>query len=253
MELSPIEKVKSALRRLDLSDNEQTVYLSLLTKGQATARVIASRTSLTRPSVYDQIKTLKKLGLVNELSIENKAHFAASELKNLSALLEDKIDHLEQSRDFLESALPHLEGSLETVAPKVRFFYGEDGVKQLMKDVMWHDTETIRILWPHESMTGIFDHKFLVWFDERRAKRKLAVHSLWPKDNSKSERIFFNKLPEDVQRSLKTESPHMGYLIYGSKVAYLSSNAESFGYIVDSQEHHDLQTMQFDTLWQLAT
>ena len=252
MELSPIDKVRSALRRLDLSDNEQAVYLSLLTKGQATARTLASRTSLTRPSVYDQIKTLKKLSLVNELDIDNKAHFAASDLKNLSALLDDRIDHLEQSRDFLESALPHLRDSLETVDPKVRFFYGQDGVKQLLKDVMWHDTETIHILWPHDSMTGMFDQKFLTWFDARRATRKLTVHSLWPKETPKSDRTMFNTLTEDTQKTLKGTFPKMGYLIYGSKVAYLSSPAESYGYIVDSKEHHDLLVTQFDTLWHLA-
>lgn len=252
MELSPIDKVRSALRRLDLSDNEQTVYLSLLTKGQATARTLASRTSLTRPSVYDQIKTLKKLSLVNELDIDNKAHFAASDLKNLSALLEDRIDHLEQSRNFLESALPHLRDSLETVDPKVRFFYGQDGVKQLLKDVMWHDNETMCVLWPHESMAGMFDQKFLTWFDERRATRKLTIHSLWPKEVQKNERVLFSKLPEDTQKTLQCPVPKMGYLIYGSKVAYLSSPAESYGYIVDSKEHHDLLTSQFNTLWSLS-
>ena len=249
MELSPIDKVKSALRRLDLSDNEQTIYLSLLTKGQATARTLTSRTSLTRPSVYDQIKSLKKLGLVNELSIENKAHFAASDLKHLSALLEDRIDHLEQSRDFLEDALPHLRDSLETADPKVRFFYGQDGVKQLMKDIMWYDNETMQVLWPHESMTGVFDSKFLAWFDDRRAKRKLAIHSLWPKDIPQTERVLFDILPEDTQKTLTSDPPSMSYLIYGTKVAYISSKAESFGYIVDSKEHHDLLASQFDILW----
>lgn len=253
-ELSPIDKVRSALRRLDLSDNEQAVYLSLLTKGQASARTLASRTSLTRPSVYDQIKALKKLGLVNELDVENKAHFSASDLKHLSALLEDRIDHLEQSRDFLESALTDLRETFETVDPKIRFFYGQEGVKQLLKDVMWHDNEIMRVLWPYDSMIGIFDPTFLSWFDERRAKRKLSIHSLWPHKTQPSDQTIFKiLLEEDVQKTLTGTTPAMGYLIYGDKVAYLSSKAESFGYIVDSKEHRDLVAFQFDMLWQTAT
>ena len=246
--MEPIEKVKSALRRLDLSDSEQSVYLSLLTNGQATARTLALRTSITRPSVYDQIKTLKKLGLVNELEIDNKAHYAAGDLKHLSALLEDKIDHLEQSRDILESALPSLRDSLETVDPKVRFFYGSDGIKQLLKDVMWYGNQTMRILWPHTEMSEVFDEKFLHWFDDRRAKRKLSVHSLWPRSCKKHVRVLFKKLPGDIQKTTNHQ-PAMGYITYGNKVAYISSSAESFGYIVESREHNELVSMQFDTLW----
>ena len=250
--LTPIEKVRSALRRLELSDNEQTIYLSLLTEGQSTARTLAARTSLTRPSVYDQIKTLKKLGLVNELTIDNKAHFAAADLKHLGALLEDRIDHLEQSRDFLESALPELRDSLETVEPKVRFFNGEDGVKQLLKDVMWHDHETLRIFWPSDSMNSVFDAKFLAWFDERRATRQLTVYSLWPTATNGASRTLFKNLDGDEQRTIAANTATMGYIIFGKKVAYISSTAESFGYIVDSQEHHDLMVMQFDSLWKQA-
>ena len=246
--LSPVEKVRSALRRLDLSDNEQTIYLSLLTDGQATARSLASRTSLTRPSVYDQIKTLKKLGLVNELDIENKAHFAASDLKHLSALLEDRIDHLEQSRDFLESALPHLRESLETVEPKVRFFHGADGVKQLLKNVMWHDHTTMQILWSADNMSEVFDRKFLDWFDDRRAKRSLIIHSLWPKGYKPSQIDLFNRLPEDQPKTLKTDTPDMSYLIYDNKVAYISSAREAFGYIIESKEHSNLQILHFNSL-----
>ncbi len=247
-QLSPIEKVKSALRRLDISDNEQTIYLSLLTEGQATARTLAMRTSLTRPSVYDQIKTLKKLGLVNELNIENKAHFAAGDLKHLSALLEDKIDHLEQSRDFLESALPHLRDSLETVDPKVRFFHGADGVKQLLKDVMWHDNITLKILWSANEMSQVFDRKFLNWFDERRVTRNLTIYSLWPQECTPNDMDLFNKLPGDEQKKLQVSTPQMSYIIYDNKVAYISSVTESFGYIIESAEHFKLQSLHFDNL-----
>jgi sugar-specific transcriptional regulator TrmB len=100
--------ITSALRRLDLSQSQQAIYLSLLTDGQATARVLAARTGLTRPSVYDQLKSLIGLNLVVELDIEGKAEFAAADIKYLDALLADKIDRLEQSRAFLTEALPAL-------------------------------------------------------------------------------------------------------------------------------------------------
>ncbi len=251
--MSTIEKIRSALRRLDLSDHEQTVYLSLLSGGSATARVLSSRTGITRPSVYDQLKNLKELGLVVELEIENKAQFAASDIKHLDALLLDKIDRLEQSRNFLEEALPSLRDSLETVDPKIRFFEGEEGVKQLLKDIMWHSDSTIQIYWPAKEMEGLFDSKFLKWFDDRRATRKLVVQSLWPHSTGKSDIKLFKQLAPDTQKKLpKCTPPKMAYIIYDKKVALISSTTEAFGFIVESTEFSELQSLHFQTLWQIA-
>ena len=249
--MNPLEKIKSALRRLDMSVPEQKIYLSLLTEGRATARVLAARTSITRPSVYDQLKSLRTLGLVIELEIEGKTHFAAADIKNLDALLADKIDHLSQGRDFLADALPSLLESLETVAPKLRFFEGEEGLKQLLKDIMWHDKTILQIFWNHESICEVYDSKFLTWFDDRRSQRQLAVHSLWPFDTNKNTSPLFSSLKSDQRKRLPKINPtKMSYIIYDKKVAFISSTAEAFGFIVESKEFSEVQKLQFEMMWQ---
>ncbi len=248
-----MEKISSALRRLDLSDFQQTIYLSLLTEGQATARTLAARTGMTRPSVYDQLKSLITLNLVVELDIEGKAEFAAADIKYLDALLADKIDRLEQSRVFLTEALPNLVDSLHTVTPKVRFFEGSDGVKQLLKDIMWHDKSIIHIVWPEQKMNEVFDSLFLKWFDERRLKRKLTIESLWVSDAKNVSDTLFTGGQHDARRILhKHNSIVMGTIIYDGKVAFISSHAEAFGFIVESNEFSALEREKFGALWQLA-
>ncbi len=244
-------KISSALRRLDLSDFQQTIYLSLLTEGQATARTLAARTGMTRPSVYDQLKSLIALNLVVELDIDGKAEFAAADIKYLDALLEDKIDRLEQSRAFLSEALPSLIDSLHTVTPKVRFFEGEEGVKQLLKDIMWHDKSTLQVLWPADKMNQVFDNLFLKWFDERRLKRQLTIESLWVSDTKNISDTLFTAGTHDARRVLK-KNISMGTIIYDSKVAFISSHAEAFGFIVESNEFAQSEREKFGALWQLA-
>lgn len=244
-------KISSALRRLDLSDFQQTIYLSLLTEGQATARTLAARTGMTRPSVYDQLKSLIALNLVVELDIDGKAEFAAADIKYLDALLEDKIDRLEQSRAFLSEALPSLIDSLHTVTPKVRFFEGSDGVKQLLKDIMWHDKSTLQVLWPADKMNQVFDNLFLKWFDERRLKRQLTIESLWVSDTKNISDTLFTAGTHDARRVLK-KNISMGTIIYDSKVAFISSHAEAFGFIVESNEFAQSEREKFGALWQLA-
>jgi sugar-specific transcriptional regulator TrmB len=246
-----INKISSALRRLDLSDFQQTIYLSLLTEGQAPARILAARTGMTRPSVYDQLKSLITLSLVVELDIDGKAEFAAADIKYLDALLLDKIDRLEQSRDFLAEALPDLIDSLHIVTPKVRFFEGADGVKQLLKDIMWHDKTTLQIIWPEKKMNEVFDRLFIEWFDDRRQKRKMSTEVLWVSDVESVFDLLFTSGKHDARRVL-AKGISMATIIYDSKVAFISSHAEAFGFIVESNEFSQSERKKFSALWQLA-
>ena len=246
-------KITSALRRLDLSNFEQSIYLSLLTEGQATARVLAARTGMARPSVYDQLKSLMVLNLVVELDVNGKAEFAAADIKYLDALLVDKIDRLEQSRDFLKDALPTLIDSMHTVTPKVRFFEGDEGVKQILKDIMWHDKTTIQIIWPEKKMNHVFDPLFVKWFDERRLLRKLSIETVWVTNTKKVTSRLFTAGSSDARRMLLKESTTAGATtIFDSKVAFISSHAEAFGFIVESTEYANTEQEKFGALWQLA-
>ena len=248
-----MDKITAALRRLDLSVPEQTIYLALLRDGRATARVLSARTGITRPSVYDQLKLLISLSLVVELDVSGKAHFAAADIKHLDALLGDKIDRLEQSRASLAATLPSLIGSLDTVTPKLRFFEGSEGVKQLLKDIMWHDHTTLQIIWPESSMAQVFDVAFLGWFDERRSKRTLSVHVLVP-GTKKTDmvRSIFKERTDTVSYLPKRMAPVMATIIYNAKVAFISSSREAFGFIVESTEFATQERLKFAALAQVG-
>jgi HTH-type transcriptional regulator, sugar sensing transcriptional regulator len=257
-----MDKISAALRRIDLSEGEQTIYLSLLRQGRATPRMLADRTGLTRPSVYDQLKTLVSLNLVVELDMEGKAHFAAADIKHLDELLLDKIDRLEQSRQFLIDSLPGIQDSLDTVVPKIRFFEGVEGLKQLMKDVMWHDNITLTAIWNEDEMNHIYDAAFLRWWNERRIVRGIKivwqVPALVSKRSSGTAKTktatttnaltFYDDTLDDIVKLLHPKQPAMTCLIYGSKVACISSQTEAFGFIVESAEFAYLQRMSFMSL-----
>lgn len=243
------DTISAALRRLELSDGEQVVYLSLLRTGRATARMLADRTGLTRPSVYDQLKKLIALSLVVELDIEGKAHFAAGDIKHLDALLLDKIDRLEQSRQFLLEALPTIESGVDTVVPKIRFFEGEEGMKQLMKDLMWHDNIKLFVSWNDVEMKKVYDSAFLTWWNDRRVLRKISITWRIPlQRNLKKKALphFYDSNLDIIEYSNSSEDVHMTQMIYANKVACISSNKEAFGFIVESQEFTALERLKFN-------
>lgn len=247
-----MNEFKTVLTRIGLSPAAQTIYLSLIREGQATARMIAQRTGITRPSVYDHLKVLRARDLIVELDIEGKAVFAPADLKRIDAALREAIEELEEGRKIFTAALPTLLASVNAVQPKVRFFEGKDGVMQLMKDILWHDHVTLHILWPYEEMLDVLGVEFLLWFNERRKLRGITVESIWPHTQARASQHIFKDDGPDVERRFarKDQIAHMGYIIYKNKVAFVSSHAEGFGFIVESTEFADLMEMQFRTLWE---
>ena len=44
----------------------------------------------------------------------------------------------------------------------------------------------------------------------------------------------------------------MGYWVYGRKAAFISSRAESFGYVIESEELVQTLKSQFELIWRLS-
>lgn len=250
--LARMETVTKLLGHLGIGEGAQKIYLSLVRDGQASPRMLSQRTGITRTSVYDQLKVLMTHDLVVELDIEGKAVYAAGDVKRLDAAVREMIEELEVGRVQFEKELPALLSKTETVQPKIRFFEGKEGVMQLMKDILWHDHLTLHIVWPYEEMLSVLGEEFLLWFNERRMKRGIKVASIWPHALRASQSHIFMHDGPDVERRYaeKGQIGKMGYLIYNNKVAFVSSGAEGFGFIVESKEFASLQTMHFENLWQ---
>lgn len=246
-----MKNIKEILNSINIPDPAQKIYMALLENGKATARTLSHRTGITRTSVYDQIKILKTKGLVTERAIEGSTLFEISDARQLSILLNEQADQLHTQQDFLKKNLPLLIDKSQSLQPKVRFFEGEEGVKQLFKDILWHDNITLYLYWPYEQMLDFLGKDFLTWFREKRKARNIPIQTIWGHSNGKIKDNIFIDDGKDVKRRhlIQKNIPSMGYIIYDNKVAFMSSRKESFGFIVESVEFTNLQKMQFDILW----
>lgn len=246
-----MDKFREILNDLGIQQSAQRVYVSLVKDGEATANVLAKRTGITRPSVYDQIKELRKKDLVIERAIGGKTFFSASDVRRIDAMLGDRIEKLSSDRKLLADTLASFMKQTKAVQPKIKFFEGKEGAQQLMKDILWYDDITLSIFWPHEQMREILGDDFLQWFNERRVKRHIAVKTIWPdKERKSKENIFAGNDKYVTRRYAKpSQACDMGYLVYDDKVAFISSAKEAFGFIVESKEFATLTTMQFEALW----
>lgn len=135
--------IKKDLINLGLSESQAHLYAWLLEHGQGNIMQIARGIGYSRKTVYNVIEQLKKKGLV----IENQGKritYSAQSPTQLYVLLDDETKKLEEERDELEnkkrffkdviSKMIHLHQQSPS-RPKVRFFEGEAGIKELRKEL----------------------------------------------------------------------------------------------------------------------
>lgn len=227
------------------------MYLSLLHEGEAGARMISSRTGITRTSVYDQIEILKDRGLVADYTTEGATTFQVRDPEQIVRLLKEDIDVTQGHIEYAQNILPTLRKKATSDQPRIVFFEGREGVKQMMKDMLWHDGITLQIYWSYGEAAKVFGEDFLLWFNDRRIKNKISVRAIWPRAMKKKKDHIFSGHDELVERRYLTctDVPAMSYVIYEDKVLFLSSAREAFGYVVTSREHAALQRVQFQALW----
>lgn len=249
-----MKKLTNVLGGIGVSPSAQKIYLSLLEKGEATAVILSKRTGMTRPSVYDQLNELRNTGLVGDRTLDGKKVFATLGVHRLEGLLSEKIEELEEGREDLKKNMQEMIKNSQSVQPRIRFFEGQDGVQQLMKDILWHDDVTLLIYWPYKEVVDAMGVEFLQWFNERRIKYEIHVKTIWPHKEKKQGSHIFEGADDFVQRryAKKNQKAQMSYLIYDDSVIFISSSRESFGYVVESREHAELMRMQFESLWENA-
>ena len=249
-----MENIKGILSEIGVPYPAQKAYISLLEKGKATARTLSLRTGITRTTIYDHLKVLRDKGLIVERAIEGTTLFEVGDVRQLSILLDDQVSKLSTQQEYLAKNLKSLLNKSQSAQPKIRFFEGQEGAKQLLKDILWHDDITLFLYWPYDHMLSFLGKNFLLWFDEKRKKRDIPLKTIWGHPAGKMKGHIFTDDGPDVERRYLTQKniPSMGYIIYDKKVAFISSHKESFGFIVESVEFASLQKMQFDALWSVA-
>ena len=249
-----MKNINEILTSIGVAVHAQEVYIALLENGRATARTLALRTGITRTSVYDQLKILRAKGLIVENLIDGTTLFDVSDARQLSILLDEHVEQLKMQQDFLEKNMNSLINKSTSLQPKIRFFEGNEGVKQLLKDILWHDHIPLYLYWPYEQMLDFLGEEFLLWFSTRRTSHHIPIKTIWGHATGKIKNHIFTDDDKDVERRhlIQKNIPSMGYIIYDKKVAFISSTKESFGFIVESTEFAHLQKMQFDILWHTA-
>ena len=239
---------------LQLSEVTQQVFNELITSGAMNARQLAEKVGIPRPSVYDHLNILKLKGLVMERTEEGGKIFSIDDLRNIEELLNDKIKVLEREKIEFKKSLPSLLQKTSFIEPKIKFYSGKEGMKQVINHIMLNrDIETI-LMWPMSEMMKVLGDEYLRDLNEKRVRRNIFLRVIWPKDKIlNSKKYPYLASDEEHLRDLRiapeSMSWDMGYWMYEDKVAFLSSEKEGFGFVIQSKDFAKLIKAQFEEIW----
>ncbi|MFA6410144.1 MAG: helix-turn-helix domain-containing protein [Candidatus Buchananbacteria bacterium] len=245
------------LKNLNLSETTSRVYLQLLETQTASARQLAENLNIPRPSVYDNLKILIKLGLVAEQNKDNKKIFQITDVKNISHLVKSKIENLQAQEQELKNIIPTISKQLNFLEPKIKFFNGQEGVRKAVNDILWYENITTLCIWPISEMIDVLGVDWLAEHNKKRVRKKIYLRTIWPPDKA----VKFKQYPflgvskkfyREIRLAPKGMSWNMGLWAYADKVAFISSRKESFGFTVTSRDFTELIKSQFEMVWPLC-
>lgn len=244
-------------KELGLSPLTEQVFESLVSSGASSAKSLSDKLGIPRPSVYDHLKILINNGLVTEKIEDGKKVFLLDDLQQIEELLEDKIKGLQHEKAKLKASLASLSKKLPSSEPKIKFYTGKDGVKQVLNAIMLNRNIDTELMWPMSEMMKVLGPEFLQELNDKRVKRNINLRVIWPSDKKLDTKKYpYLASGEDNLRELrfapKDMTWDMGYWMYEDKVAFLSSVKEGFGFVVQSKEFAHLMKIQFEEVWKIC-
>lgn len=241
------------LRQFGLDEKQISVYLSLISLGASSVRVISVKSGVNRGTTYDILKSLFKQGLVSYYQQHGKnskkQYFVAEPPKKIVSAIEKKISDLGSLKKSIHSSLPELESLYEKsgAKPVVKYYEGSSGIRIVLQDVIGTMERQQDKLYYVYSSSAIRDYLYKAYPKFNKDRVKAKIHN---------KVIAFGKggelvgLDERKWMSKKNSAPTY-ILIYGNKVAMISiaANREPVGVIVEDQALYETQKMIFEFDW----
>lgn len=253
-------KLDEILRGLGLDTAEIDTYSFLLMHGPTGAGQLAGKVGLARSSLYGVLNRLCERGLISESLDEKTKIFIAEPPDKLGLIFGRKIEALAELREEFRKILPDLKKNNKRILlkPRLEMLRGAEGLQSVLKDMLlYHDLQTFA-LWPIRSMLKVLSPEFFRYLNKERILNNLYTRAIWPADHGVNLKSHpYLGVGEGFKREIRVapagvEFP-MGYWSYGRKTAFISSEKESFGFLIESDELSLTLKAQFDPLWNIST
>lgn len=239
------------LQTLGLSEKETAVYLAALELGPETAQNLAKKARINRPTTYAQIESLKKKGLMSEITKGKKTFYVAEDPEKLESLLHTFEQELGFKKIELGRILPGLAELFAGAGdrPKVRFFEGIEGARTVQEDILKTSEGGCSIV-NLDKLFALFP-KYEEEFSKKRIARNIRARTIYTRQGGPLK----NANDPQKLREAKFISPEKfpveaDLTIYGRRVAIMTYHQQSAAVIIESREIAETLRAIFNLIWQ---
>ena len=246
--------ISQALKEFGLSKQESDLYLTLVKMpGAQPASILARKMHMNRTTAYKMLMNLARLRLVTKTMKHGITCFFAENPENrLKSMVEEREHKLGEVNKAILDALPSLtiqEDMHEADLPKIRYYEGIEGLKQIYEEVLKEGKNYYR----YGDITKIYGTlgDFTDEYIKKRNKLGITAHAIMP---------FYERSKKNIEKDRREDRkalyiPHELFpiegevRIFGNKVAIMSLRKESpIGVIIES----DIVANMFKSIFMLT-
>lgn len=232
-----------------LEEKEAILYMAILELGEATIAKISQKSNIKRSTVYDTLENLKKKGIISQTNKGKRPIFLAENPEKLINTLENKKRTLQESMPELLSMMNLLDKK-----PKIRYFEGISGVKEVFEDTLRYSDQEILTWYPYPYI-NLGEEYFWKHYIFERIKKKIWARAIVP-DTSQN-RAFAKEIKEKAITTTKfvADNAFSGFdleiKIYGKNKLGIISYKEDLGIIIESEKIFAGIKAIFEGMWNL--
>lgn len=250
----------SNLKSLGLTSNEAKLFLTLLQTGSSSASTVAKKAGITRTTAYAALDSLRDKGLASIIETHGKQQYSAVQPEKLKDFALQEHEKAKSNLESIVNALPELESMTNDLItpPKVKFFEGLGGIKNIYKDSIdtlkeFPKQKRVKFAYSNAPEVSPELKKFLESYVKERKKHQIKVIAIIPegensleyKKNSADHQADVRIMPGDISLEFDSE-----VCIYGNKVSIVSLNENRMhGVIIESPQISSTQRILFEIIW----
>ncbi len=244
--------LENFLQQLGLSDKETTVYLSMLGLGENAVSTISQKSKLTRTTVYSILETLNRKGFINQIEKNRIKYYQAKRPELILAMLDQRLRETNLQKIHFQKLLPQFQALINrsTTQPKVRYFEGLEGIKQIYEDTLKEGKDKLA----YSCAPDVKNPELIAYLKNytiRRAAKGLHARAIFP--DTEAARTYAAQAKKYLLTTTLVPADKYPFkseiTIYSNKIAYISLIDSLHGVIIESEEIATTEKSIFELAW----
>lgn len=235
------------LEKIGLSKKEAKVYLACLELNEATIGQISKKSGIKRTTVYDIVESLKAKGLISSSTKNKRLSYYAENPQKIDRSLDEK-------KKILGNIMPELLSIANTIdkKPKIRYFEGSKGMKEVMRDTLNYPDQEILAWFPDKTTYEVGDEFFYGEYIPKRLKKKIWVRAIAPNSDAMKKLALADKQELRQTRIISKEKFDTSVTIelYGNYKILILGFEEEIAIIIESKKIYTTLKSIFEIMWE---